>query len=134
MNDVVASLNAELKADIRTASRDEAIEDMRHFLVTHKCTFVPQHNAGFVRKESIYQMLHWVLSNYEILQKEEYLARYLRHVEVPSEYIFMQTNENLRELFDAYKELQAEVRNYWNSYCNLSSIAFLTPASVRRST
>ncbi len=110
LNDVLASLNAELKADFRTATKDEVVEHMRHFLIKHGCMCVPNLNDEFSNKGTINQMLYWVLSNYESLQKEEYLAHYLSPVEVPSEYMFMQTNENLRELFDAYKELQVEVR------------------------
>ena len=103
-------MNAELKSDFRTATKDEVVEQMRHFLITHGCKCVPNLNDEFSNKETVYQLLYWALSNYESLQKEEYLAYYLRPVEVPSELMFMQTNENLRELFDAYKELQAEVR------------------------
>lgn len=112
LNDVLSSLNAELKADLHDAdaAKDEVIEDMRRFLVTYRCTCVPDKNDEFGKKEAINRMLHWALSNYESLQNEEYLARYLRPIEVPSEYMFMQSNENLLELFDAYKELQTKVR------------------------
>jgi hypothetical protein len=105
-------LNADLKADLRVVSRDTAVENMRHFLMRHKCKCVlPDHNDGFGQKEVIYQILHWVLSDYELLRKEEYLARYLTPFDIPSEYhLSMPTNGSLRELLDAYKELQAEVR------------------------
>lgn len=103
-------MNAELKVDLRDVGKDKVIEEMRHFLVTHSCTCIPVNNDEFGRKEAIYRMLHWALSNYESLQNEEYLARYLGPIEVPSEYMFMQTNENLLELVDAYKELQTKVR------------------------
>lgn len=115
LNDVLASLNADLKTDLRVASRDMVVENMRHFLIRHKCkcALFPDHNDGFGQKEVIYQILHWVLSNYEHLRKEEYLARYLTPFDVPSEYhLSMSTNVNLRELLDAYKELQAEVRKW----------------------
>ncbi len=85
-------------------------EEMRLFLMMHKCKCLPSDKDGFSRKETIYPVLHWVLSEYENLRKRTYLSRYLMPVDVPAEYFSMQANGNLEELFEAYKELQEEVR------------------------
>jgi hypothetical protein len=110
LNDVIATLKPDLKADVRASSRDGVAEEMRLFLMTHKCKCLPSDEDGFRRKESIYPVLHWVLSEYENLRKRTYLSRYLMSVDVPMEYLSMQTNGNLEELLEAYKELQEEVR------------------------
>jgi len=78
--------------------------------MTHKCKCLPSDKDGFRRKETIYPVLHWVLSEYENLRKRAYLSRYLMPVDVPMEYLPMTTNGNLEEIFEAYKELQEEVR------------------------
>ncbi len=110
LNDVIASLMPDLKADVRASSRDEIVDKMRLFLMTHKCKCLPNDEGGFSTKEAMYPVLHWVLSEYENLRKRTYLSRYLMPVDVPVEYLSMQTSGDLLELLDAYKELQEEVR------------------------
>jgi hypothetical protein len=116
LNDILASLKPDLKADIRgAATRDEAIDDMRLFLMMHKCDCLPSEEVGFHTKETIYPILHWVLTEYEHLRKRTYLSRFLMPVDVPLEYMstMNQTSENgnLGDLLEVYKQLQEEVRN-----------------------
>ena len=87
LNDVIATLRPDLKADVRASSRDEVVEEMRLFLMTHKCKCLPCDEDGFRRKETIYPVLHWVLSEYEQLRKRTYLSRYIMPVDVPMEYL-----------------------------------------------
>jgi len=108
-------LNSEVKADIRVSPREEVVELMLQFLLVHKCPCISAVDDIIVgQKAVIYPILHWVLSEYEQLEKRAYLSQYLMPIEVPSEYL-IQTNGNLDELLDAYKELQAEVS--WHSSC-----------------
>ena len=87
---------------------------MRLFLMTHKCKHLPSDDDGFTRKETIYSVLHWVLSEDENLRKRKYLSRYLMPIDVPMEYLTMQTNEKLEELLEAKRGLQEEVRIRWS--------------------
>jgi hypothetical protein len=103
-------LKPDLKADVRASSREEVVDEMRLFLMTHKCKCLPSDEDGFRKKDKIYPVLHWVLSEYENLRKRTYLSRYLMPVDVPMEYLTTQTNGNLEELVEAYKQLQEEVR------------------------
>ncbi len=86
---------------------------MHLFLITHKCKCLPNDKDGFSKKEALYPILYWILSEYENLRKRTYLSRYLMPVDVPAEYLSMQSSGNLDELLDAYKELQEEVRFSW---------------------
>ena len=120
LNDVLGSLDANLQADVRAAQRDDVVDQILQFLLLHKCDCIPSNGSederlfAFVeglrtgQKDAIYPILHWVLSEYESLEKRTYLSQYLMPVDVPTEYL-MQGNGNLEELFEAYKELQAEV-------------------------
>ena len=65
--------------------------------MTHKCKCLD----GFKREEIIYSVLHWVLSENENLHKRTYLSRYLMPIDVPMEYLLMQTIGNLKELLGA---------------------------------
>eukprot|EP00578_Thalassiosira_sp_NH16_P012391 CAMPEP_0181124452 /NCGR_PEP_ID=MMETSP1071-20121207/26491_1 /TAXON_ID=35127 /ORGANISM="Thalassiosira sp., Strain NH16" /LENGTH=635 /DNA_ID=CAMNT_0023209763 /DNA_START=418 /DNA_END=2325 /DNA_ORIENTATION=+ len=116
LNDVLASLSSHLKADVQAVPRDEVVEEMIQFLLVHKYKLIPSDEYERLdwtdgvrngRKETIYPILHWVLSDYETLRKRTYLSQYLLPVDVPTDYL-LQTNGNLEELLDAYKELQAE--------------------------
>ena len=120
LNDVLASLSSHLKADVQALPRDEIVEEMIQFLLVHKYKLIPSDEYERLdwmegvrngRKETIYPILHWVLSDYETLRKRTYLSQYLLPVDVPTDYL-LQTNGNLEELLDAYKELQAEVRSF----------------------
>lgn len=116
VNDVFASLDADMKADVRVVPREDVVEQMLQFLMVHKCQLIPGGEVerldwieGISRaeKKTLFPIFHWLLSDYENLRKRTYLSRYLMPVDVPSEYL-MQNNGNVEELLDAYKELQAE--------------------------
>ena len=114
LNDVIESLKPDLQADVQASLRDVAAEEVRLFLMTHKCKHLPSDDDGFTRKETIYSVLHWVLSEDENLRKRKYLSRYLMPIDVPMEYLSMQTNGNLEELLEAKRGLQEEVRIRWS--------------------
>jgi len=116
VNDVLSSLDADIKADVRIEPRDDVVERMLQFLLIHKCQLVPSSEIERLewidgirngQKRTLFPILHWVLSDYENLRKRTYLSRYLIPIDVPSEYL-MQNNGNIEELLDAYKEMQAE--------------------------
>ena len=141
LNDILASLKPDLKADIRgAATRDEAVDEMRLFLMMHKCDCLPSEEVGLHTKETIYPILHWVLTEYEHLRKRTYLSRFLMPVDVPMEYMstMNQTtvNGNLGDLLEVYKQLQEEVRinsmrchyNSLLSYASIYSVYWITQA------
>ena len=120
LNDVVASLNSNLKADVRVVQRDDVVDEMLTFLLMHICKSIPSdedERLGWAtglrngEKETVYPILHWLLTEYDSLRKRTYLSQYLLPVDVPPEYL-MRTSSggNLEDLLEAYKELQAEVR------------------------
>ena len=53
LNDVIATLMPDLKADVRASSRDEVVEKMRLFLMSHKCKCLPTDEDVFSTKEAI---------------------------------------------------------------------------------
>ena len=132
LNDILASLKPDLKSDIRgAATRDEAVDDMRLFLLMHKCDCLPSEEVGLHTKATIYPILHWVLTEYEHLRKRTYLSRFLMPMDVPMEYMstMNQTtvNGNLGDLIEVYKQLQEEVRItsmrcHYNSLLSYASI------------
>ncbi|KAL7554039.1 hypothetical protein ACHAWF_017406 [Thalassiosira exigua] len=117
LNDVLATLSPKIKADVRVSPRDDVVDQMLQFLLLHKCDCIPSGpSEGFDdwvdgmrngKKPTIYQLLQWVLREYEQLKKRVYLSQYLMPIDIPSEY-FTPTNGNLEELSEALKELQAE--------------------------
>ena len=135
LNDVLGSLDANLQADVRAAQRDDVVDQILQFLLLHKCDCIPSNGSEDERlfvfveglrtgqKDAIYPILHWVLSEYESLEKRTYLSQYLMPVDVPTEYL-MQGNGNLEELFEAYKELQAEVSILYCICTNIDLITF----------
>ena len=85
LNDVLASLNSDLKADVRVPPREDVLEQMIHFLLIHKCQLLPGDEEERYRwieesiregqKDTIFKLLHWALSNYEQLKKRCYLGK-----------------------------------------------------------
>ena len=74
---------------------------MRLILMPHKCKCLPSDDNGFRREETIYPVLHCVLSEDKNLRKRTYLSRYLMTIDVSMEYLLMQANGNLEELLEA---------------------------------
>jgi len=94
-------IEARPKADVQASSRDEVAEEMRLILMPHKCKCLPSNDNRFRREETIYSVLHCVLSEDKNLRKRTYLSRYLMPIDVSMEYLSMQANGNLKELLEA---------------------------------
>ena len=112
--DVASTLDAEMKADVALEPKELVVEKLVHFLATHKCKLLPPNGSdltewidSIVDDSNAMRILHWMLSNYQHLQKRTYLARFLIPIDVPQEYLH-QSDSNLLEAVNDYKELQAE--------------------------
>lgn len=124
-NDVVSSLDPNNHRS--NVERDQMLEKLIHFLKTHKCELLPSEESeqiewtkSLINGENTIHILHWLLSNYEHLQKRCYLANFLMRIEVPQEYLYP-ANSKLAQMAEAYRELQAEFVEVHKEYERLSS-------------
>eukprot|EP00128_Syssomonas_multiformis_P000842 Colp12_sorted_trinity150504_noHs@30998 len=114
LNDVFAELNPQHKIDIREEQPESTVIRMLEFLRILKYKQPNPDVAAFRRnlisgdRQTIYHILHTILSNFEAHKQRAYLARFLVRIEVPDEYLTDEAVENLNEqylmLIDQFKE------------------------------
>ncbi|KAL9181111.1 hypothetical protein ACHAXT_009916 [Thalassiosira profunda] len=133
VNDVLGSLEPELKVDVHAAARENIVEQTCQFLQLHKCPLIPspdddeEHLAWLegvqqAKKAVLYPVIRWALANFEHLQKRTYLSRFLMPIDVPAEFLGDgYTSSPLEELCEAYKELQAEFGETHQHYESLKA-------------
>lgn len=56
-------------------------------------------------KRTVHHILHWIVSRMQELQRKAYTAKFLVPLAIPDEFL---VDEDMRETFQIYKDLQAE--------------------------
>lgn len=117
LNNVLAELDASLRADVRDEPREARTAKIAQLLVVLKYPPLKSGDEGtreavdkglaIGEKSVIYPILHWLLDRLPQHKKRAYVARFLYPVDVPQE--FMQ-DEVLQECFTHYKHLQGEFK------------------------
>jgi len=135
-NDVVSSFDPNNHRS-NVEPKDQMLEKLIHFLKTHKCKLLPSGESeqvewtkSLVNGENTIHILHWLLSNYEHLQKRCYLANFLMPIEVPQEYLHP-ANSKLAQMAEAYRELRAEFVEVHKEYERLNSSSRSASALVQ---
>jgi hypothetical protein len=132
--DVTSTLNEDLKADASVES-NLTVEKLVQFLRLHNCKLVPQNESeleqfsnGIADGQHLIPILHYILSNYEFLQKRCYLATYLMPITVPEEYL--RQDSNLVELLQSSQDLQSEFIEIHKEYDRVIAGSGLMPVSA----
>eukprot|EP00986_Skeletonema_menzelii_P012092 scaffold6464_cov145-Skeletonema_menzelii.AAC.1 len=87
--------------------RTECVGRMVKFFQTHKCDLLnSEWMTSFEKGEKrvLYSLLHWTLSNSDVLSMRSYLEPFLMPLDVPEE--FLSSNDDLEDMFEDYKEFQ----------------------------
>lgn len=116
--DVIISIDNEMEI-LRKEDYDMKVHRIMGFLTVMKFPLQESQIENFQSylmqgdKDTIYDMLSWCLSKYEVLQKRAYLARYLMPVDIPPEFI---GEDLIGELSERLKQMQAEFKVIHKTY------------------
>ena len=113
LNNVMAHLDKRHNVDIRDESAEQTQARMVDFLRVLKFPLptspghMQQFNIGLLQgnRNTIYPLLHYLLSNLQKLEKRAYLAKYLVNIEVPQQFML---NPDVASVYQQYKRMRQE--------------------------
>lgn len=110
LNKVLGHFDAKHQhVDIQRETQDKTQERICGYLkvLGYPSDFNPSFQRDVVHgeKKTIQHLLYWLISKQPELQRRAYTAKYLVPLEIPDEFL---VDEEMRETFQVYKDLQAE--------------------------
>jgi intraflagellar transport protein 81 len=110
VNKLLGTLDSvHLAVDITKETQDKTQERICNFLkvLGYPSDFSPNFQRDVVHgdKRTIHHILYWVISRLPELQRKAYTAKFLVPLAIPDEQLM---DEDMRETFQIYKDLQAE--------------------------
>jgi intraflagellar transport protein 81 len=132
LNKVMMNIDPQQDVNLKYETPDKSTERITEFLrvMNYPSNFDQQFQNNLMQgdRKTIYPILYYLLKNLPDLRKRGYLAKFLVPINIPPE---MLTDDDMKSLFQQYKDLQAEFQVNHQQLEEVQKNA-LSPADIQK--